>query len=598
MSFDEQLKAAVRASAAPDPEDFLWNTEQMINRLPRKERIIVRNKLSFGLILAIILCMLTLTAVAAVLLTSQELVETEVLPMALENDHAHAPLVFTNEELQRIAALAEENNITLGENTLMDLENGLDLPERKVIRELAYNTFGPEPMFWPLEEQYWFHQAMVELGILKTNDHLLPGADDLTETEAVARAKEELLHRTDSGVAFLDNPDAYRLARSYQLAYNEDGQPTEKLWIIGFLDKERDFFYQVMLNQAGEYIGSRMDEQITHNDTFSNEELQHIVALAEENGITLSSRILTALEKGEGYWEEEVIMSLAKSQFGPYPGQWTLEEQYWFEETLVAIGFQDANYCLIPGEGDLTYEEAYAKAIQYLADEGWAPDPAILEDRTKYGLWRTYQCVSAEAGGNEVPEWNFIFDPKDINLPTLSVLMNQSGGLENIGRMAGMEEQLAAGTLHANAVRDFFTEMYGSISGWPPEVFVEYVAALRQSDLTNISSGTQAYLDTQYIVPPKGSLTSGQAVEIAVALIGGSEIRVGGAYCFEVDGRAIWKVTIASDSSRISDMVEMDAMTGDILEVYETEKQGGAAQFYVPHAVWTAIPTPNPEGNG
>ena len=74
MSFDEQLKAAVRASAAPVPEDFLWNTEQMINRLPRKERIIVRNKLSFGLILAIILCTLTLTAVAAVLLTSQELV--------------------------------------------------------------------------------------------------------------------------------------------------------------------------------------------------------------------------------------------------------------------------------------------------------------------------------------------------------------------------------------------------------------------------------------------------------------------------------------------------------------------------------------------
>ena len=31
MSFDEQLKAAVRASAAPVPEDFLWNTEQMIS---------------------------------------------------------------------------------------------------------------------------------------------------------------------------------------------------------------------------------------------------------------------------------------------------------------------------------------------------------------------------------------------------------------------------------------------------------------------------------------------------------------------------------------------------------------------------------------
>ncbi len=424
MSFDERLKAAVTASAAPVPEDFLQTTEQMIDRLPRKERIIVRNKLSFGLVLAIILCMLTLTAVAAVLLTGQELVETEVLPMALENDTS------------------------------------------------------------------------------------------------------------------------------------------------------------------------------TINDTFTNEELAHIVALAEENGIKLSDSILRALEKGEGYWEEEVIMSLAKSQFGPIPGQWTLEEQYWFEETVVAIGFKDYNYCLIPSPVDLTYEEAYAKAVQYLADEGWVPDPAILEDRTKYSLWRTYQCVSAEAGGNEVPEWNFIFDPKDINLPTLSVLMNREGGLENIGRMPGLEEQLAAGILRANDVKDIFTTVYGSIPDWPPEVFVAYRDALCHSDLTNISSGAQAYLDTKYIVPPQGSLTSEQAVEIATQLIGGSEIRVGGAYCFEVDKRAIWKVTIASDSNRISDMVEMDAMTGEILEVYETEKQGGAVQFYVPHSVWTAIPTPNPDGLG
>jgi len=35
MSFDERLKAAVTASAAPVPEDFLQTTAQMIAHLPR-----------------------------------------------------------------------------------------------------------------------------------------------------------------------------------------------------------------------------------------------------------------------------------------------------------------------------------------------------------------------------------------------------------------------------------------------------------------------------------------------------------------------------------------------------------------------------------
>ena len=77
MSFDEQLKAAVRASAAPVPEDFLWNTEQMIDRLPGNERPVMKRKLSFALVLALLLCLLAVGAVAAVLLSSQELVERE-----------------------------------------------------------------------------------------------------------------------------------------------------------------------------------------------------------------------------------------------------------------------------------------------------------------------------------------------------------------------------------------------------------------------------------------------------------------------------------------------------------------------------------------
>lgn len=593
MNFEERLKAAVAASAAPVPEDFLQTTEQMIDRLPRKERIIMRNKLSYGLVLAIILCLLTLTAVAAVLLTGKELVETEVLPMALKNDQAHAPLIFTNEELAQIAALAEQNGVTLGENTRLALENGLDILEKEVVRELAYATFGTEPMFWTLEEQYWFHQAMEELGMWK-NDHLLPGEGDLTEAEAVARAMEELRRRTDSGVAFLDHPDAYRLARSYQMAYSQDGQPSEKLWIIGFLDKERNFFYQVMLNQAGEYIGSRMDEQIAHNDTFTHAELQRIVALAKENGIELSENILRALEKGEGYWEGEVIMSLAKAQFGPYPGQWTLEEQYWFEETMMAIGFKEQNRCHIPGEGEMSYEEAYAKAREHIAAQGH--DISILDDRSKYALWRSCYAEPDATAGVHI-WWNFWFEPMDADLPEFDLNMDADGNLTAFRHQPGLSDALASGMLNCNDVQDYFTDIHGSRNKWSPEIFMEYVTMLRQTDLSNASRGIHAFAATDYCLPPEGALTTDQALAIAKDAAGIKDAISCSFTCFMVNGRICWKVTMCQDQQVTRDMVEMDAMTGEILEVYQAGS-GHVAQFYVPRSVWDATPEPTPDGLG
>ena len=421
MNFEERLKAAVAASAAPVPEDFLQTTEQMIDRLPRKERIIMRNKLSYGLVLAIILCMLTLTAVAAVLLTGKELVETEVLPMAIGNDTG------------------------------------------------------------------------------------------------------------------------------------------------------------------------------TINDTFTNEELAHIVALAQENGIQLSDSIQRALEEGEGYWEEEVILSLAKAQFGPYPGQWTLEEQYWFGEMTSAIGFSDYNEYHIPGEGDMTYEEAYAKAKEHIADHGH--DTSLLDDRSKYALWRSCSADRDKDGNILCVWWNFWFEPLDADLPSFDLEMNGDGSLAMFNHQPGMADALHAGTLNCNDVQDYFTDMYGSRNKWTPEIFVEYVTILRQTDLTHASRGIRAFAATLYCLPPEGGLTADQALAIAIAALNIEDVANCSMTCFMVDDCIRWKVTISQYQQTTRDMVEMDAVTGEILEMYKSD-QGHTAQFYVPRSVWEATPEANPDGFG
>lgn len=595
MTPEMKLTEAVRASAAPVPEDFLWNTEQMIDRLPGKERPVMKRKLSAALVLALVLCLLAAGAVAAVLLSSQELVEREVLPMALENDRSAAPLMFTNEELQRIAALAQEHGITLGENTLLSLENGLELPEREVVRELAYESFGPEPMFWTLEEQYWFHQVMVEMKVFKTNDRLLPGEGDLTEAEATARAIAELKQRTDSDVSFLDHPEEYTAARSYQLAYDADGNATARLWLIGFLHGKTGRFYQVMLTQTGEYVGSSMTEQTGHNDTFSNAELARIVALAEENNIRLSDSILRALEKGEGYWEEEVILSLAKSQFGPYPGQWTLEEQWWFGEMCKVVGHQEVSNYHLPGEGDMTYEEAYAKAKEHVAAQGY--DVSLLDDRSRYALWRSCDAQRNRKGNIVCVTWSFWFDPLEVDLPSFDLEMNADGSLARFDHRAGMSERIAAGTLQCYEVQDYFSDMYGNQNKWTPEIFVEYVNVLRQTDLTNASRGLRAYAATRFCLPPEGSLTAEEAIALAKEALALETPIIRGAYCYEVDGRVCWKVSMRPEEKLTTHMAEMDAMTGEILLTYEAER-GHVAQYFVPLSVWEATPEPEPEGLG
>ena len=422
MSFDERLKAAVTASAAPVPEDFLQTTAQMIEHLPRKERIIVRNKLSFGLVLAIILCMLTLTAVAAVLLTGQELVETEVLPMALENDTS------------------------------------------------------------------------------------------------------------------------------------------------------------------------------TINDTFTNEELAHIVALAEENGIKLSDRILRALEKGEGYWEEEVIMSLAKSQFGPYPGQWTLEEQYWFEETVVAIGFKDYNRCHIPTEGEMSYEEAYTKAKGHIESQGY--DISHLDDRTKYALWRS--CYADPDDANIVHIWwNFWFEPLDADLPEFDLNMDASGGLTAFRHQPGLSEALASGTASFYELYDMYYAQCGTFADWSPEIFVAFQEDLQSIDADDYHhyKAVLAFKASTFILPPEGSLTAEQAYDLALQAVSRPDTTPGGAACLLDDGRAIWKIMLY-EKGVASWKVEVDCMTGKVLNVHPASEHGGAWQFYVPMSVEVTIPTPNPEGLG
>ena len=161
-------------------------------------------------------------------------------------------------------------------------------------------------------------------------------------------------------------------------------------------------------------------------EAFSAGELAQVIALVEESGLTVPESLRERADGGEGYWEEETIMALAKAQFGPIPAGWTLEDQFWFEEAVIAIGFKDYNSRRVPGEGELSYDEALDKAEAALV-EAYAADG--LRNTQAYRVLCMYQEWKDEDGALHGPEWYIEFEPLAPGGDWYDVTMDRDGNV-------------------------------------------------------------------------------------------------------------------------------------------------------------------------
>lgn len=94
----------------------------------------------------------------------------------------------------------------------------------------------------------------------------------------------------------------------------------------------------------------------SEGDVYSAEETNFLLDLAKENGIVLSetgmASIRAFLELGKGYYKEEMLMELAKAEFGQDTAYWSPEENKWFSDVCAAIGFTDQPHSALPGDNE------------------------------------------------------------------------------------------------------------------------------------------------------------------------------------------------------------------------------------------------------
>ena len=140
------------------------------------------------------------------------------------------------------------------------------------------------------------------------------------------------------------------------------------------------------------------------------------------------STLMQAFESGRGYWERDAIHEICLAAFGKDEGAWSIEQRHWYGEMMVAVGAWDRNDFLLPGEGDLTEQEARKLAVMALKDAYSIELP--LESTKDWHVGIGFVSNYYEEGENSywIVEWQINFSrPEKPNVLVYDVSFDRHG---------------------------------------------------------------------------------------------------------------------------------------------------------------------------
>lgn len=193
---EKQMKQAITSAVEKRCRDITPNpflAQRILSGMQEKGQTKMKKKLSLGLILILILLLASLSALAVNLLTGQEVVEQNAVPLALGNDTDVRPTeAFSHEELVQLVETAAENGITLDENShiMLALQNGEGYYEEEAIMAICREAFDGLYYEWTVEQRHWYGDVMVQIGFWSENPNPLPQEDQMAVDEARKLALE------------------------------------------------------------------------------------------------------------------------------------------------------------------------------------------------------------------------------------------------------------------------------------------------------------------------------------------------------------------------------------------------------------------------
>ena len=325
--------------------------------------------------------------------------------------------------------------------------------------------------------------------------------------------------------------------------------------------------WQEVVEQEIVPIAQQNDAEETVEPEFSNEELRQVLRIAEENGVTIPQGLVDIAEAGYGDWEEETLRALASASFGYSYKYWTIEQRYWYGEVEVAIGSAEENPHHLPGEGEISFDEAMAIVAGIAQADG-----NDLYDAERWRSSFQYACHRNEEGElSSSPIWEMWFEPTSIRYDYYFFTLSPQGEVLTSERVAAPGESTQSGREIVNQ----YERVYGPDYEWDVETWVAL-----SNDLEGKRAGAWdiwIYQHAGYRLPPAGGITREQAEAIAVQAVNMEITEVFSAVCCSDGDTPIWKIETRSRKpenirSAGYDAIwqfEIDCMTGEIRDMQE-----------------------------
>ena len=348
--------------------------------------------------------------------------------------------------------------------------------------------------------------------------------------------------------------------------------------------------HQEIVEQVAVPLAVDNDASVGVNKIYNAEELAELVRSMNENGITLeeNNRIMQALQNGQGYYEEETIMEICRQAFGGNYYTWTLEQQDWYEDLMVKIGFHETHQTRLPGEGNMKYEDAEAFAFRKIR-EAYGQD-LPLEDRNIWQLSRQFFVENpddpASAG------WSFSLEPKDIDHGQYYIGFSDNDPEGTVFVSANIHDWSQSYT--GDELLSHFNTVYSWNYGqWPQKAWQRLHEMLQGAEIDPTSREVQAlkaFRMTEYPVPGEKDISRETAIQKAKEALQDSRAALDGAVLTEYEGQRIWMVSfvIKPSNEGIADdtagffAVSVDSATGTILDSRKQDLDDSIAFAYVP----------------
>ena len=313
----------------------------------------VKRKLTVGVIVALALMMTAVTALAATLLSGKDFIQSFLAPLSKETDS----IQWTEEEMDRILQYAQAQEMALPDNIREKLASSDPVYKEELLRLFMKMDMGFYPASWPLEEQAWYDELLVQYGLKEERTRFMPEEGEISQEQALSIARDHILKTWRVDVS---EDGQFVLYIQYMLTEDPAGNRCKR-WDITYEQADHSRYYVVSVTPAGEIAAAEASSE--------EEETQETSKQPDTGKETLDLMI--------AMWQDDFYTVEFLAAFSDRYSDLVRSIDNDWEQTKVLKAMLEIPYAL-PRTEDISPDAAMQKAKEAALTNGWTKEQLAL----------------------------------------------------------------------------------------------------------------------------------------------------------------------------------------------------------------------------